>query len=220
MEKIIVLGMGGHAESLVDILEKQQKYEIAGFVVNEDADKAINRKYPVIGSDSELEKIYQSGIRNAAIGIGYMGKSNLREILWKKLKQIGFCLPVICDPSAVLASNAQISEGCFVGKGSILNSNASIGKMCIINTGAIIEHDCCVDDFSHISVRSVLCGNVKVGRASFIGANATVIQGKSIGDNSIIGAGTVIRKDVEDNCMAWSEEKVRIFGGDRLKNHE
>lgn len=213
MEKIIILGMGGHAKSLVDILEKQRKYEVAGFVVNEDVDKAINGKYPVIGSDSDLEKIYQSGIRNAAIGIGYMGKSDLRERLWKKLKHLGFYLPVICDPSAILAGSVWISEGCFVGKGSILNSNVSIGKMCIINTGAIIEHDCCVDDFSHISVGSVLCGNVKVGIASFVGANATVIQGKSIGDKCIVGAGTVIRKDVEDNCMVWSEEKVRIFEG-------
>lgn len=213
MEKIIILGMGGHAESLVDILEKQQKYEIAGFVINDAVENGENGIYPVIGNDSELEKIYQSGIRNAAIGIGYMGKSDLRERLWKNLKQIGFSLPVICDPSAIMASNVQISEGCFVGKGSILNSNVSIGKMCIINTGAIIEHDCCVDDFSHISVGSVLCGNVKVGRASFVGANATVIQGKSIGDKCIVGAGTIIRKDVEDNCMVWSKEKVRVFGG-------
>lgn len=35
MEKIIILGMGGHAESLADVLERQQKYEIAGYVVND-----------------------------------------------------------------------------------------------------------------------------------------------------------------------------------------
>lgn len=208
MEKIIILGMGGHAESLTDIIEKQQKYEVAGFVINDDADKDKKLKYPIVGSDNELEEIFQSGIRNAAIGIGYMGKSDLRESLWRTLKHIGFSLPTVCDPSAVLAQNTLIEEGCFIGKGAIINSNVSIGKMCIINTGAIIEHDCRVEDFSHISVGSVLCGNVEVGSLSFIGANATVIQGRRIGNNCIIGAGTTIRRNVEDNYIVCSKAET------------
>ena len=165
-------------------------------------------KYPRLGGDAQLEQIFQSGITNAAVGVGYMGNSGLREKLWEQLKQIGFSLPVICDPSAVLAGNVKIGEGSFIGKGSIVNANASVGKMCIINTGAIVEHGCEVGDFSHISVGSVLCGDVKVGAASFVGANATVIQGISIGRGCIIGAGTTIRKNLKENYMACVREKI------------
>lgn len=208
MEKIIILGKGGHAESLADIVEKGNKYEIAGFVINDNNQLSEAERYPVIGSDMDLEQIFKSGIRNAALGIGYLGKSDLREKLWDKLKGIGYTLPVICDPSAILAGNVKLDEGTMIGKGAIINANASIGKMCIINTGAIIEHDCQIDDFSHISVGSVLCGNVQVGRGSFIGANATVIQGKSIGSKCIVGAGTTVRKNIEDGRIVWSGEKV------------
>lgn len=208
MEKIIILGKGGHAESLVDIVERENKYEIAGYVINDGRQPRESEKYPVIGSDMDLERIFESGIRNAALGIGYLGKSGLREKLWNKLKTIGFSLPVICDPSAILAGNIRLGEGTMVGKGAIINANAFIGKMCIINTGAIIEHDCIVEAFSHISVGSVLCGEVQVGRASFVGANATVIQGKKIGSHCIIGAGTTVRKSVEENHTVWSGEKV------------
>lgn len=210
MERIVIIGKGGHAGSLVDILEREKKYEIAGYVVNDKQENA-GEKYPVIGSDEDLEQVFQSGIKNAAMGIGFLGKSDLREKLWKRLKEIGFSFPVICDPSAVLAQNASIEEGCFVGKGAIVNVNASIGRMCIINSGAIVEHDCSVGDFSHVSVGSVLCGDVHVGRSVFIGANATVIQGKNIGNNCIVGAGTTIRKNMKDNQMAWSAEKVKIW---------
>ena len=207
MEKIIILGKGGHAESLVDIVERENKYEIAGYVVN-DIEEVEYEKYPIIGRDQDLERIFKNGIRYAALGIGYLGKSDLREKLWNKLKTIGYVFPVICDPSAVLAGNVKLGDGTMVGKGAIVNANAAVGKMCIVNTGAIIEHDCVVEDFSHIAVGSVLCGNVRVGRASFIGANATVIQGKCIGNKCIVGAGTVVRKNVGNGHVAWSREKV------------
>ena len=121
MEKIVILGNGGHAKSLVDIIEREKRYEIAGYVVNENNSEMPDVKYPRLGGDAQLEQIFQSGITNAAVGVGYMGNSGLREKLWEQLKQIGFSLPVICDPSAVLAGNVKIGEGSFIGNGSIVN---------------------------------------------------------------------------------------------------
>lgn len=210
MEQILVLGNGGHARSLIDILERENHYKIAGYVVNDNMDNC-NLDYPVIGTDDDLIKLYQSGIENAALGIGYLGKSDLREKLYRKLVQTGFKLPIICDPSAIISKHTRIGEGSFIGKGVIINSGARIGKMCIINTGAIIEHDCNIGAFSHISVGSVLCGDVKIGESAFVGANATVIQGRSIGDGCIIGAGTTIRKDVKNHNMSCSNEVVNSF---------
>ncbi len=200
MDKIIVLGSGGHAESIVDALEREGKYEIAGYVVNDESASG-KLEYPIIGGDNELGKIYKSGITNAAMGIGFLGKSDLRERLWIKLKEIGFCLPVICDPSAIVARNSHVGEGSFIGKGAVVNAHAIIGKMCIVNTGAIIEHDCKVGDFSHVSVGTVLCGNVEIGHSSFVGANSTIIQGRTVGNGCIIAAGAVLRKNMKDNAM-------------------
>lgn len=208
MEQILILGGGGHARSLADTLEREGHYKIAGYVIN-DVKNGDNIDYPIIGTDGDLEDLFQSGIRNAAIGIGFLGKSDLREKLYKKLIDIGFYIPIVCDPSAVISKHTQIGEGTVIGKGAIINSGAIIGKMCIVNSGAIIEHDCTVGDFSHISVGSVLCGEVKVGEMTFVGANATVIQGKSIGEKCIIGAGTTVRHNVESYYMCLSKEPVQ-----------
>lgn len=196
MEKILVLGNGGHAKSLIDIIERQKKYTISSLIINDEV--LDSRQYPIIGNDNDLENLFSSGIKNAAVGIGYLGKSELREKLYERLKDIGFEIPVICDPSAIISDRVQIGEGSFIGKGVIINSCDAVGKMCIINSGAVIEHDCSVGDFTHVAVASVLCGEVKVGRASFIGANSTVIQSRAIGNECIIGAGTVIKRNVED----------------------
>ena len=196
MEKILILGMGGHAKSSVDAIEREKKYEIVGYIVNNCKDTEGDIAYPVLGNDDDLPKLYLQGIHNAAIGIGFLGKNNLRKALYNRLEEIGYDLPVVCDPSAIIASGVSIGEGSFIGKGVILNTDSQVGKMCIINTGAIIEHDCYVDDFSHISVGTVLCGGVSVGTEVFVGANATVIQGRKIADGCIVGAGEVVRKNV------------------------
>lgn len=197
--KIILIGCGGHAKSIVDCIETKNNYKIAGFV-----DKGLSKgetflSYPVLGNDEALFDAYELGFDKAFVSVGFLGNSNIRNNIYEKLKSIGYTLPNIADKSSVIAKRAELSEGIFIGKKAVVNSFAVIGKMAIINTGAIIEHDCVVGDFSHISVNSVLCGNVSVGENCFIGAGSTIIQGVNICGNTIIGAGSVILKDVPPN---------------------
>ena len=211
MEKIILVGLGGHGKSVIDCIEKMKAYEIVGYT---DISAGTGyRGYKYLGNDDVLQKYYDEGIRYAFVSVGYMGKGTVRQMLYEKLKRIGYMLPVIRDASAIVSNNIQIGEGSFIGKGAILNSDVVIGKMCIINSGAIIEHECRIDNFTHISVGAVLCGNVKVGEASFVGANATVLQGRNIGNDCIVGAGEVIRREMEDMQMFYRNSLQTIVGG-------
>lgn len=189
MEDIILVGFGGHAKSVADCIEKQRLFRIIGYTDLEER-KSL---YPYLGTDQELPKYYEQGIRNAAVGVGYLGKGYAREKLFEMLKSIGYTLPVVQDPSAIVSSSASIGEGTFIGKRAVVNADALIGNMVIINTMALIEHECVVEDFSHIAVAAVLCGQVCVGKAAFVGANATVIQERRIGSRQIVPAGVIIR---------------------------
>lgn len=189
MEDIVIIGYGGHAKSVVDCIERSHKYRIVGYTELREQQSDYN----YLGTDEALYEIYNSGVRNAVVGIGYLGKDNIRAMLYRKLKDIGFKLPVIIDPRAIVSQNVSIGEGTIVGKNAIINSESVIGKMAIINTGAIIEHECEIGDYVHIAVGAVICGQVKVGQESFVGANATVIQCQEIGPKRIIPAGMVIR---------------------------
>lgn len=192
MEDIVIVGFGGHAKSVADCIKRSKNYNIVGYT---DAAER-NSEYVYLGTDDELESLYYSGVRNAVICIGYLGKGSTRQIIYEKLKAIGYNLPIIIDPSAIISDTVQIEEGTFVGKGVIVNSDARIGKMVILNTNSIVEHECYVGDFSHVAVSAVLCGQVRLGNAVFVGANATIIQNVKIEDNSMIPAGRVIIKDV------------------------
>lgn len=196
MEKIVLIGNGGHARSIFDSIEAVSIYEVVGFVSDCEDSQFEYRGCRIIGSDDDLERIYESGIHTAFICIGYMGTGNVRERLHGKLKEIGYDIPSIIDPTAIIAQDVCIGEGTYVGKRAVINSGSVIGKMAIINTGAIIEHDNCVGDFTHIAVNATLCGDVSVGRHCFIGAGVTIIQELTIGGDSVIGAGSIVLKSV------------------------
>lgn len=207
MEDIILLGLGGHAHSVVDSIEQAGKYNIVGFLDTEEMQGKYLRNYMVLGTDDALKKYYDSGIKNAFVTIGFMGHGNIRNILYKQLKDIGYTVPNIIDNTAVISENAELEDGIFIGKKAVINANAKIEKMCIINTGAVVEHDCEIGMFSHIAVGSVLCGGVSVGEQTLIGANATVIQEKKIGNCCIIGAGAIVNKDIQDNVIRYATTK-------------
>lgn len=213
MEDIILLGMGGHAHSVIDSIEQAGKYRIIGFLDREEMQGRSYKDYSVLGMDADMGRYFEKGVRNAFVTVGFMGDGDIRERLYHQLKDVGYTLPNIIDETAVVSENAKLADGIFIGKNAVINANAKIGKMCIVNTGAIVEHDCRVGDFSHVAIGSVLCGGVTVGERTLIGANTTVIQEKRIGSNCIVAAGVTVRKNSEDYCMVWDRKYRKIEGG-------
>lgn len=199
MEKIVIIGCGGHAKSVLDIIEREQKYEVVGFSSKDLDEEFEYRGYKIISTDENLKQVLEKGVKNAVIGIGFMGESNVRENLYRKVQKMGFHFPVIVDPTAVIASDAEISDGTVIGKKVVVNSEAHVGENVILNTASVIEHECKIGNGSHIAVGSLLCGDVEVGNNSFIGAGTTIIQGCKVGDSVLVGAGSLVLGDIKAN---------------------
>lgn len=205
-EAIVLVGYGGHAQSVADSIEREGKYRIIGYTDR----NPQTAPYPYLGTDDVLPDLYREGVRLAAVCVGYLGKGDIRERIYDRLRAIGYRLPTVIDPSAIVSGSAQIGEGSFVGKCAVVNADAWLGKMVIINTHAVIEHSCVVGDFSHVAVAAVLCGGVTVGSRSLIGANATVLQMLCVGSESIVAAGTVVTRDVGDRTLIKRTQALQV----------
>ena len=87
MDKIILIGAGGHAKSCIDVLECDNQYQIAGLVdSNESTDKKIVG-YPVIGVDDDLERLRQK-FTYALVTVGQIRSSETRERIFNLLKSL------------------------------------------------------------------------------------------------------------------------------------
>lgn len=212
MEDLLLIGGGGHCKSVLDTITSSDKFNVIGIIDIKEKVGSYVDKIKVIGTDDDLEKFFEEGIKSAFITIGNVNVSFARQNIFLKLKKIGFKFPEIIDADAIISTNCTIGEGTYVGKRVIVNSHATIGENCIINSGAIIEHDCIIGDFAHIAPGAVLSGGVKVGNNSLLGTNSTVIQGVNIGENTLIGAGSVVIKNINDNCVAYGNPCKEIKG--------
>lgn len=192
MRKIVLLGCGGHAKSVIDTIEQNNDFQIIGFLDVIEKKHMKYRGYSVIGTDADLEEIRRKGVEFAFITIGFMGKSPVRMKLFERLRKLRYQIPAIIDKSATIATDCQIGEGTFIGKKVVVNSSAIIGSNCIINTGVIIEHDTHIGNGTHVAVGSIICGGCDIKSEVFIGANSVVIQNIEIEEKIVIGAGSKI----------------------------
>ncbi len=198
-KKVLLLGAGGHAEVILDILEQRGKWDIEGCVVDWQPDQGEKRfGYPVIGRDEDLPAIFDKGIRNAIVAVGSIDSegNSKRASLFQLLKDNDFNLINAIHEKAIIGSRTELGAGITFAASSCINPGSSIGDNVIVNTGAIVEHDCEVRDHVHISPGAKLAGNVTIGAKSAIGLGASIIQGVTIGENSTIGAGAVVVDDV------------------------
>ncbi|MDB4060503.1 acetyltransferase [Vicingaceae bacterium] len=193
-EKIILIGGGGHCRSCIDIIEKENRFEIYGIL---DLPANIGQEvlgYPIIGSDEDLDKLMET-YDNFLITLGHKLSASVRLQLYNKLKSKNKILPTIISPLAHVSRHASIGEGSIIMHGAIINSSATIGSNCIINTSAIIEHDVTVGSNCHVSSSSVINGGATIGEQCFIASNVVLRDNIVVGDNVIIGMGSVVVVD-------------------------
>lgn len=195
--KHVVLGAGGHAKVVIDLIQNLQG-EIA--CVTDANPQSIQTKYPIY-TDDALPDLYQKGITCAAMGMGHVGNTKIRNKVYQYAKQVGYEFPVLIHPSASVASSAKLGEGTVCFAQSVVNADAQIGRLCIINSAAVVEHEVCIGDGAHIAVHASVLGAASVGDNTLIGAGSVVLQGVHVGKNCIIGAGAVVREDVPDGSI-------------------
>ncbi len=206
--RILLIGGGGHCHSVLDSVLSSGQYDQIGIVAKDrdNYEELMNdeliREY-LIGTDSDLPRLYSQGWEAAFISLGSIGSPLGRIRINEDLIRIGFSIPVITDKTAAFSQLSEVSQGCFIGKTAVVNAGTRIGQCSIINTGAIIEHDCNIGAFCHVSPGAVVCGKVTIGDNSHIGAGAVVRQGIEIGKNAMIGAGSVVVKDILDGAKAF-----------------
>ena len=185
-DKVILVGAGGHAKVIADIVLKSGD-QLLGFL-DDDPTKNFVLGYPVLGRVEEWEKFSKEAKFLLAIG-----NNHVREALAEKLKVDWY---IAIHPSAQIGMDVVIGEGSAVMANAVINPGARIGKHCIVNTAAVIEHDNRIEDYVHVSVGAKLGGTVKIGKASWIGIGATVRNNVMICSVCLIGAGSVVVKDL------------------------
>ena len=191
-KKVVIIGAGGHAKVIADIIEKSGD-EIVGFLDdNKEIGTTIINEYKVIG---DLNNRFTMAVTKENLEFIIATGDNKKREEISHSPNLKFYTAI--HPSAQIGLDVEIQEGTVIMANACINSSAKIGKHCIINTGAIIEHDNIIEDFVHVSPNVALGGTVKIGKSTHVGIGSTIKNNITICENCKIGAGAVVVKDIE-----------------------
>ena len=189
MKNVIVIGAGGHAKVIADIVLKSGD-NLKGFLDDKkDKGTTILDEYVVLGA-VENAMDFDSEDTYFIIGIGdnYTRKKLTEKFDLKYYTAI--------HPTAVIGADVQIGTGSCVMPNACINPGSVIGKGCIINSAALIEHDNVLEDFVHVSPSATTCGDVKIGTLTHVGARAKIRNRVTITSEVVIGMGATVVGDI------------------------
>jgi sugar O-acyltransferase (sialic acid O-acetyltransferase NeuD family) len=203
-EKIIIIGGGGHARSILAILKNNRlSNNLLGYT---DQNKS-NLPLKYLGGDEEVLSRYKNKKIKLVLGVGINLK--LREKILKKFHKYKFLS--LIDKDSIISTNCKIAEGSVIFPGAVIGPNVKIGPFSVIHNSVVIEHDVSISENSYIGPGAVVCGNVKIEKNVLLGANSTMIQDTSIERNCILGAGSVLIKSykIKNKSLIGSPAKIK-----------
>lgn len=192
MKPIVLIGGGGHAQSVMAMLENREA--IAGYTAPEPSE-GIGMQY--LGTDEDALANIRPEDADIHICVGFTAGCSLalRRRIADRMEI--YRQRTLIAPSAWVAPGTSIGDGCAIMARATVN-HCEIGGMCIVNTGAIIEHGCRLEENVFIGPGAILCGEVTVGADSFIGAGATIRQGVTIASGTVVGMGATVTESITD----------------------
>lgn len=202
MKRVVIWGAAGHARVVADAIRQRGELHVEGFI--DDVTPARRTEAfcgaTVLGGRDQIELLKSRGVTLIALAFGH-NAARLR--LGRELSALGFELPPIVHPQAVIAPDVRVGAGCFVGPGAVLGPAARIGALAIVNSAVVVEHDCEVGEGVHLSPRVCLGGGAHVGHTTWVGLGALVRDHVTVGSESMIGMGAVVVSDLPNRVVAY-----------------
>jgi sugar O-acyltransferase (sialic acid O-acetyltransferase NeuD family) len=201
MQRVLILGAGGHAQVVADILlragEAGAAVEPLGYL---DDNPLLTGQFllglPVLGRMADLGRVAHDALVVA------IGGNATRRRLFESLQKQGEQFTIARHPSAIIAPDVQIGQGVMVCAGVIINPGCTIGANAILNTGCTIDHHNRIGDHTHIAPGVHLGGEVQISEGGFVGIGAIVMPQRRVGSWSVVGAGAVVHRDIPTRVVA------------------
>ena len=187
---IILLGAGGHASVILDIMKMNGKKVIAIVAPEKNVARSVFKDLLHIRKDEDVVKYSPSEVR-LVNGIGMLPGDSLRATITKNFSDMGYLFETVISPRAVVSSFCEMGCGVQVLHNAVVQAGVYLGAHTIINTNGVVEHDSVLGKMNHIAPSATICGGVKTGEGVFVGCGAVVLPGKTIDDKTIVKAGSV-----------------------------
>lgn len=202
MRSIVIIGAGGHGKVVADIVERQGRYSIAGWVDSGREPGERHAGYAVLGPVEEIaELVSRYPVAGALVALGdNASRLAMVQRLVREIPDLRFITAV--HPTAAVGRGASLGPGTVVMAQAVVNPDAVVGAHCILNTGSSLDHDSRMDDFASLAPGAAVGGNARIGTGAAVSIGVSVLHGVGVGEHTVVGAGAVVVGDLPGHCVA------------------
>jgi sugar O-acyltransferase (sialic acid O-acetyltransferase NeuD family) len=195
MVRVLILGAGGHAQVVTDILLRAHQAGASAHPIGflDDDSTLVGTTimdFQVLGIIAQLDEFDHDAI------IVAIGDNHTRARLFESVRAQGERIVNAIHPAAVLAPDVHLGQGVMICAGVVVNTGTIIGDNVILNTACTVDHHNHIGNHAHIAPGVHLGGDVTIGEGTLVGIGATVIPQRTVGAWSVIGAGSVVTRDI------------------------
>lgn len=208
MERVLILGGGGGASLVLDIISRDKSKVAIGILDNNPAllGKSL-MGVPILGGFELAESISKEG--HFDVVISTIVRSTLeRAEIYKKFSSFGMRFTNIIDPDVRIGLDVNLGEGNLIVYGSYIATGVRLGDNNFLAAGTYIEHHSVVGNHCTFGPRTSLSGAVKVGNQVKFGTQVAVEPQIEIGDFATIASGIVLTSHVAPSSVIKSRVRV------------
>jgi sugar O-acyltransferase (sialic acid O-acetyltransferase NeuD family) len=218
-KRLVILGTGGSAYDLLDIIEAINAtgptWSIIGFLDDVRAHGSQHLGLPILGPLSEAQRFQECYFVNA---IGSDGSYQHRPEIVASTRLNREQFATLLHPGAAISSRALLGRGVYVSYGVSIGGGVVIGDQVALCPGCIVGHDARVEDHTIIAPGAVISGSVRLDHNCYIGARAVIRQQLRIGERALVGMGAVVVRDVAAGSTVVGNPARLLRGRNRFSD--
>lgn len=187
----LVVGGGGHASSVLDVIVRLGD-EVAAWVL------LPGERAPgpgeIFSDDGPALAAARAHRWTVTVAIG---SNRVRaELLGRYADLPRDQLAPLVAASATVSHLALLGPGVQVLEHAHVGPRAKVGVAALVNTAANVEHDAVVGDAAHVAPGAHLLGGAELGTGSMLGSGARVLPERRLASGITVGAGAVVTTDL------------------------
>jgi sugar O-acyltransferase (sialic acid O-acetyltransferase NeuD family) len=204
IERVLVLGGGGGAALVLDILNRSIDQSAVGILDNNSEKTGTDLNgIPILGGFELAEALWRQGTFDALISTVVRDVFE-RSAIYERFMKIGIPFTNVIDPETRIGNEVILGKGNLIIYGSYLATSVKLGNNNFLAAGTFIEHHSEVGNHCTFGPRTSLAGGVLVGNHVKFGMQVAIEPQIEIGSESVIASGIVITSNVPTKTIVKS----------------
>ena len=146
MKRLVLLGAGGFAKTLADLVAQTRAY---GEVIFLDDNPSSKNTQGVCADYVKLKRAdtdMYPAFGNNEVRLKWLDVFAREQIF----------VPNFIHPTAYVSPTAKLGLGTVVLPQAVVNTNCRLERGCIVNCGAVLDHDCVLEEGVHLCIGALV----------------------------------------------------------------